>query len=117
MKKNIEDVRFYYDLFALKIVLKKDEFAAPERYYEIGKTSADDLYADTWEFENQRLTYNYTKTELEKVGWHNIIAYHLDNKIGSARLILRRFPPKEFIKMISGYFKIENNKIEVLDNE
>lgn len=120
MKKKIKDLKFYYDNFANEVVLKKNEFAAPERYFEIGMTNIDDMFQDTWVDGDKKLTISYTGFDLKYnfSSWNELLRYHLSKNnfdLGYSRLEIRRYPKKNFLEIIGDYFNVdfENEEIEV----
>ena len=120
MKKKIGDLKFYYDNFAREVVLKKDEFAAPERYFEIGMTNLDDMYQDTWVDGDEKLTISYTDFDLRYLfnSWNELLRYHLSKNnfdLEYSRLEMRRYPKKKFLDIINDDYDVdfENEEIEV----
>lgn len=120
MNKKIKDLKFYYDNFAKEVVLKKNEFSAPERYFEMGMTLLDDMYQDTWVDGDRKLTISYTVFDLRYLfsSWNELLRYHLSRNhfdLENSILEIRRYPKKKFLEIISDYFNVdfENEEIEI----
>lgn len=121
MNKKIKDLKFYYDNFAKEVVLKKNEFAAPERYFEMGMTNLDDMYQDTWVDGDKKLTISYTDFDLRYLfgSWNDLLKYHLSKNrfsLEDSRLEIRRYPKKKFLEIISDYFNVDFENEELRDD-
>lgn len=115
MKKRIEELTFYYDTFAEEVVLTKDEFAAPERYFSLYGGS-DACYRDTFVKGDKRLDFAYPSFE----EWHRGLRWFLkENQFEDAVLNARKYPMKKFIEVLRhyGYKVTDDGKIEVRENE
>lgn len=122
MNKKIKDLKFYYDNFAREVVLKKDKFAAPERYFEMGMTNLDDMYQDTWVDGDNKLTISYTDFDLRYVfnGWNELLRYYLSKNnfdLEYSRLEIRRYPKKKFLEIINDYYDVDFEKEELRFDE
>ena len=111
MIKKIRDLIFYYDTFKDEIVLTKDRYAAPERYF-IVYGGTEGVYKDTFVKDDNGLDYAYTSFERWKMEVYSFLKkYHFEDSV----LYVRKYPMKKFIELLKDYgFKVINDEeIEV----
>ena len=111
MIKKIRDLIFYYDTFKDEIVLTKDRYAAPERYF-IVYGGTEGVYKDTFVKDDNRLDYNYSSFDERKMEAYSFLKKHHFEDSG---LYSRQYPMEKFIELLKYYgFKVINDEeIEV----
>lgn len=109
----MDTIRYYYDTFAEVITTTKDEYAPPERYFELA-ASEGDYYVDTYivNFASMTvLTFAYTEADSWNKSYehfYNKLLAHMQSKNLKERpedLILtsRKYPKPVFDSLIKNY--------------
>lgn len=105
---------YYYDNFTDQIVLEKNPYAPPERYFELDQTDTDGLYIDTYytdRFAGEFIQYAYSEANSWKTNYDKFkadLTAFLESKGCSKKpedllLIKRQFPPREFAEIIEKF--------------
>lgn len=111
----IDNNIFLYDVFANEIILKskKDDYAPPERYFEVGANKDDgDYYVDTlWiEYPTKCLdfAYSYEESWNKNPRWLEMLYDFIESKglpRTSYQLKRRMYPRKRFKRLLKQYYR------------